>query len=103
MKLLTKEIIEKLPALRSTDGQGDEAMVVAKFFTPDAGWTWYVMEGEKQPDGDYLFFGLVTGIESELGYFSLRDLACTRGPLGLEIERDIHWTPKPLGEVRARA
>ena len=50
-------------------------------------------------DGDDLFFGLVDGLERELGYFSLSELQKARGPLGLPIERDLHWRPKTLAEI----
>ena len=43
-----------------------------------------------------MFFGLVIGFEQELGYFSLTELEAARGPLGLPIERDQHFEPKPL-------
>jgi len=103
MKLLTKEIIKKLPKLYSQETNPDP-MVVAKFFTPDANWTWYVIEGSPeqtvQSDDDYIFFGLVVGLETELGNFALSDLQKVRGKLGLPIERDMYWTPKPLSEVR---
>jgi hypothetical protein len=46
------------------------------------------------------FFGLVDGFEQELGYFSLKELEDTRGPLGLLIERDMHFKPQPLSVVR---
>ena len=96
MKLLTQEIREQLPRLGSTDGQGGNAKVIVKFFTPDAGWTWYATEF----DGDDTFFGLVVGMETELGSFSLRELQEVRGAFGLPIERDLHFTPKPLKELR---
>ena len=57
MKLMTKEIRKSLPPLYSTDGQGDEVIVRAKYFTPDSNWTWYATEF----DGDDTFFGLVNG------------------------------------------
>ena len=97
MQLLTKELRDRLPALYSTDGMGDDAIVQAKFFTPDSSWDWYPIEF----DGDDLFFGLVDGFEQELGYFSLSELQSVRGPWGLPIERDLYFTPKPLREVRA--
>jgi hypothetical protein len=99
-KLLTAEIAEKLPALRSTDGGAAEALVVCKFFTPDSSWTWYVLEGEPEAEGaDWMFFGLVVGHEAEFGYVSLAELATLRGPMGLPVERDCYWTPAPLREV----
>jgi len=41
----------------------------------------------------------VEGQEKELGYFSLAELEGVRGPMGLAIERDLHWTPKTLAEI----
>jgi hypothetical protein len=96
MLLLTKENRLNLPALYSTDGQGDQAVAKVKFFTPDSNWTWYATEF----DGDDTFFGLVVGLEIELGYFSLSELQAARGPLGLRIERDLHFQPTTIGEIR---
>src|SRR4051812_10878359 len=95
MDLLTQEIRDKLPALYSQDGKGEDAVAQVKFFTPDAGWTWYASEF----DGEDTFFGVVVGHERELGYFSLRELETTRaGMLKLPIERDLYWTPRALRE-----
>ena len=44
MELLTDELRQQLPPLYAQDGATDH-MVYAKFFTPDANWTWFVMEG----------------------------------------------------------
>jgi hypothetical protein len=66
-----------------------------KFFTPDSNWTWYASEF----DGEDLFFGLVAGLETELGYFSLRELQEVHGSMGLPIERDLHFEPKTLNEL----
>ena len=109
MQLLTKELLEKLPPLYSQENNKDP-LVICKFFTPDAQWTWYVLEcSSVDKDGyydtdkekvDFLFFGLVVGIEVELGYFSLSELQSGRGRFGLPIERDLYFNPVPLSEVR---
>jgi hypothetical protein len=39
MKLLPKDIREKLPALYSQDGKGSNAIAHTKFFTPSGSWT----------------------------------------------------------------
>lgn len=91
MKLLTAEIKKKLPKLLTNVSAGSK--VVCKFFTPDSNWTWYVYAGEEQ-DGDWMFFGLVHGFEKEWGYFSLSELEKVRGPLGLKVERDMHFNGK---------
>ena len=104
MKLLTKKIREQLPPLYAQDEKGGRAIAYVKFFTPSSSWTWYATEGEPVKDDqgnetDYHFFGLVEGLEKELGYFSLRELEGVRGPLGLPVERDLHWRPKTLAEI----
>jgi len=98
MKLLTEEIRKRLPPLGSQDDLGGKAVAYVKFFTPDAGWTWWATQGGAEGN-DYLFFGLVEGRVKELGYFSLSELQSVRGPMGLPIERDLHWTPKTLEEI----
>jgi hypothetical protein len=86
MRLLTKEIEAKLPRLHSQE-EVDNPKIIVKFFHPLSSWTWFVVEGERDPDGDLLFFGLVNGFEKELGYFSLKELEEIKVK-GLGIERD---------------
>lgn len=93
--LLDEVSREKLPPLYSGEERGLDAIAQVKFFTPDSGWTWYASEF----DGEDVFFGLVDGLELELGYFSLQELKDVRGPMGLQIERDLHYEPKKLGEL----
>jgi hypothetical protein len=111
-----------IPPLYSQENN-DDPMVVCKFFTPDGGWTWYVIEGatrEKAGCGwgnnchhkplsqynpetdDVLFFGYVEGIEGELGDFSLGELEAGRGAFGLPVERDRSFRPGKLSEIRAK-
>jgi len=47
-------------------------------------------------DGEDTFFGLVSRFEVELGYFSLKELQRVKGPLGLQIERDLYFEPQTL-------
>jgi hypothetical protein len=93
--LLDQNSREKLPPLYSGEVLGLEALAQVKFFTPDSNWTWYASEF----DGKDLFFGLVDGFETELGYFSLKELQEVHGPMRLAIERDQHFEPKKLGEL----
>ena len=100
MKLLTQEIKQKLPALYSQDNNPDP-MVVVKYFTPDSSWTWLILEGSEQENGDWMFFCKASSHlcpEGELGYFSLSELKSITGPGGLTIERDLYFTPKPLSQ-----
>jgi len=98
MKLLTKAILKSLPPLYSQEKNPDPVVRV-KFFDPTGSWTWYATEF----DGTDIFFGLVKGHETELGYFSLAELKAMRGRFGLGIERDLYFTPTSLSEVRGAA
>ena len=88
---MTKAIEKKLPALYATEHiKPDDKICQVKFFDPCGSWTWYSTEGEREGD-DFIFFGFVRGFENELGNFSLKELQSVRGPLGLGIERDLHF------------
>ena len=95
MKLLTKAIRKALPELGATEGEGEAARIVVKFFDPCGSWTWYATEF----DGEDIFFGLVDGWEKELGYFSLRELQSYKGKFGIGIERDTAYRGHTLGQV----
>jgi len=102
MELMNSEIEKKLPILYSQEEVADPVCSL-KYFTPDAGWTWYIIEGEKQEDGDWLLFGKVVSNlcpEGELGYVMLSQLKEVRGSLGLPVERDLYWEPKRLSQCK---
>lgn len=99
MKLMTKEIERRLPKLYSTAKQ-ENPQIIVKFFCPWNQWTWFATEGEKQADGDWLFFGMVHGFEHELGNFTLSELESVTGPGGLKIERDMWFNGKTLKDVQ---
>lgn len=103
MQLLTQAILKALPKRYATEGIPlKDKKVICKFFTPDANWSWFVFEGEKEDD-DFVFFGMVHGFEREVGYFTLDELKSIRGPLGLPIERDRSVFNVPYGELIAKA
>ena len=97
MKLLTKEILARLPPLYATDDVAvEEKIAQIKLFTPWTSWTWFGIEYDP---ADRVFFGLVVGFETEFGSFSLDELVAVRGPGGLRVERDIHFRPTRLGDL----
>lgn len=101
MKLMTAELEKQFPLLRVTDGfPPEDVKVIAKFFDPCGSWTWYATEYDPK---ERLFFGLVCGHESELGYFSLDELEAYKGPLNLGIERDLYFGEKTLAQVMSKA
>lgn len=99
---MTKAIekkIEKYP-LYSQDGKGEEAKVVCKFFNAFGDGTWYVLEGRKEENGDYLFFGIVEMYgEREYGYFTLSQLASARRWGMPCVERDLYFDAKTVSEI----
>ena len=68
-----------------------------KLFLPWSSWTWFITEYDPV---DKLFFGMVHGIESEMGYISQEELEALRGPGGLTIERDLHFSPQALSKCK---
>lgn len=88
--LLPPALARQVPPLGATDGQGGDAVAWARLFAPGTSWSWYVTEY----DGRDTCFGLVVGFETELGYFSLKELRET----GL-VRRDHSFRPRPLREL----
>lgn len=98
MKLLTKEILKRLPALYSTEEQ-EHPKAQVKFFLPDGDYTLFVTEYSPEKR---LFFGLTYMHGNfELGYTSLDEMLKIRGGWGLPIERDLYFEPTGLDEVKA--
>jgi len=100
MKLFTKEILKKLPKLYATeDTPEDEKKIPLKLFNPMGKQTWYIVEYDPV---DRLAFGYVTGmLEDEFGYVSMDEIESITLPLGMKIERDLHWNMNnTIGEVK---
>ncbi|RCW60965.1 DUF2958 domain-containing protein [Halanaerobium sp. ST460_2HS_T2] len=93
MRLLTKEIEKKLPSIEEAKAF-DDPVVQVKFFHPLSNWTWYAAGYS-----DDHFWGLVDGDFLEIGIFCLSEMKSIR-VFELGIERDLHFEPKPLSEVR---
>lgn len=94
MQLITDEIRRALPRLNANKSTAPgDIMIHARFFTPDSSWTWWIAEF----DGDDTLFGFVEGFEAEWGTISLAELSSASGPMGLPVERDLHFKPGPIG------
>lgn len=99
MKLLTKEIKRALPKLYETENISlNEKVVIAKFFLGHL--TWYVIEGQEEEDGEFIFWGYVKNEAddfcSEFGYFSLQELESVRLAGIFPVERDLHFKKDKL-------
>lgn len=102
MKLVTKEILNKIPELYSTEGiDFDDKVIQTKFFLFN--FTWYVAEAEVQED-NILFFGYVRNDAdpdcSEWGYFTLKQLEEVVIKGVFKVERDLYFSPMKFSEVK---
>jgi hypothetical protein len=109
MTLFTKTQTERLIAncqaqiVRMDDRQPDiDFKPVVKLFTPDAQCTWLLTELGL----DDIAFGLADlGLGCpELGFISMHEIRDLRGPLGLPVERDMHFVAdKPISAYAEEA
>ncbi len=87
MLLLTQD--QRLRLIANGKTRGDHVPVV-KFFNPAGSGTWLFSELDE--DGDILFGLCDLGFGCpELGSASLTEIADVKLPLGLSIERDLHF------------
>ena len=92
MKLFTKEILNKLPALYANSEKGmAETKVIVKLFNPAGAGTWYITEYDPETKIAFGFVNLGDPEMAELGYISIQELEDLRLPFGLGIERDINF------------
>ena len=117
MKLLTKEIMKKIPSIYSQENETDPIIHV-KFFFPAGNWTWYATEAsakvmregslaevalselrEGEKFEDVYFFGMVVGQAAEWGEFALSQLEEVN-VAGLKVERDLHFEPQRYSEAQ---
>lgn len=108
-KLLTQEIRNKIPKLKTTENIADNDKVcIVKFFSNagHSGFRWYAFEGEpvlndNGEEIDFLFYGWVAGHEREWGYFSLAELAEVKiKNIIPAVERDQYWKSKTFREIK---
>ena len=90
------ERVATIPKTYEQDGKGDDAIVYLHYFGGSADW-WITekdMEAEQHQAFGYAdLFG--DGQCAELGYISLVEVCDLSG-----VELDLHWTPKPLREIK---
>jgi hypothetical protein len=101
MKLLTKALLRRFAQVGSQEHRKDP-IVIAKFFNPTGGGTWYATEYDPK---SRIFFGYVSIFgdwNDEWGYFSLDELKSYKGRFGLGIERDLYFGEKPASQVIKR-
>lgn len=98
-ELIPIALRDTIPNLYESEEQKDPLCHI-KLFTPDANWTWYVIEFSKANRD--ICYGYVQGLENELGYFSLNELRSIKGSLGLSVECDLLFEPTVLSKIRKK-
>ena len=121
MMMITKEIAKRLKAadlafVESDDG-GTSDEIVVKFFNPLGAANWHIVSGtpldavngeadyETESPKDWHLFGFANLGDArcaELGYVLLSQLEEIKLPLGLGIERDIHYDSGSLKDLMAK-
>ena len=99
-QLMTKKLADTIPAIYANESVADYDTVLAhaKLFSPYSQWTWFITEMDAVTGQ---CFGLVEGLERELGYFDLTELAETTVLGGVPaVERDLYWQAKTLGAIK---
>jgi hypothetical protein len=92
------EVANLLPNLYETEEVPDKKALV-KLFSPVGGGTWYLLEANE----DGTAFGYVTGLQfDEYGNIDLNELYNCSLPFGLRIEKDVHFEPISIDEVKER-
>lgn len=98
MRLMTPELEKRFAEIGSQSDIADP-VIVAKFFNPTGGGTWYATEYDPKSK---IFFGYVSIFgdwNDEWGYFSLAELEFFVGSFGVGIERDLFWTEQKASAV----
>ena len=97
MKLLTDTIKKRL-LKNGEDNTGSSIVdqkVVVKLFNPSGLGTWWLYS----MDDNGNCFGIAQLQDREYGYTNIHELEEVRLPMGLKIERDLHYTPETFGEL----
>jgi len=89
---------DKLPTPEAIADVADPIALV-KLFNPTGAGTWYLAAYDP---ATRIAFGAANIFEFELGDIGLAELVEFRGRFGLPIERDLHWTPRPLSECEGK-
>lgn len=90
MLLMTKKIEKELLTHPYNENiqPGDRKVIVMYFNPLNYNHQWYIVSGEKLPDGDWELFGLIHVDDWEWGYVNLSDLEAVKLPMMRHIERD---------------
>jgi hypothetical protein len=100
MKLLTKKLEMELLVDQS---EVADPIVKCHWFNPVGRGDWFGIQfTDINHDIVFGYVSLFGDHNDELGDFSLAELENVTLPMGMKIERDLHWTPTLLSAVKGR-
>jgi hypothetical protein len=95
VKLLPHTLLKRFAEIGSV--VNPNPLVIARYIEGVNRWEWYATN--YYPD-KRMFYGWMSGSETEMGYFSLDELV-SLDMLGFMMVRDPNWVEKRLSEVKA--
>lgn len=102
---LTPAELAQVPRLEEQDGKGDEAVVHVHYFSAAGDW-WLteIDEDGQEAFGFVRLHSIPEGAEwGSVWLPELEELKVMKGPFPIYVERDLYWTPQPMGEVLDKA
>ncbi len=93
-RLIPDEVAATIPALGATE-ECEAPLAAVHLFTPSGGWDWYLTEYDPET-GEA--FGLVRGIETEWGYFSVSEMEGLNRSRGASLAEGGGWASVFVGE-----
>ena len=106
LNLTPQSVIKSTPRLYEQDGKGDDAIVHLHLFGPMGDW--WITELSEDGEQGFGYVRLASMPEcAELGYVYIKEIQDCVDELFIKqrklkalVERDLHWTPTTLGEVK---
>lgn len=102
MDLMTKALEAEFKKIGCQENVKDP-LVVAHFFNPCGAGDWWATEYDPETREFFGYVSIFRDHNDEWGPFSLDELESVKGPLGIGIERDLHFEPTPISKVCPKA
>jgi hypothetical protein len=95
---MTKQL-ERRFARVGSQAESKDPLIIAKFFNPTGGGTWYASEFDPETRTFFGYVSIFGDWNDEWGSFSLDELENYQGKLGLGIERDLYFEEQKASHV----
>ena len=102
MKLINKQEIKLIKKYQKLNKDKDlmDKDIAVHLFNPTGAGDWYIYEYNEDTQIAFGYVSIFNDHCDEFGDFAVWELQEYKGRMGLGIERDLHWTPQPLKELK---